>query len=847
MNNFLNFVAHDFPFLTTNEMLARLSAPQIWTFHSSEGFGAYTVSILWNWPLNLLIGVLAQLGLSHNLIMLITFIVPTFLIGYYSISRLLKEFKFNKTAVYIGSLVFLFNSYLLMVIDGGQFSIGLAYAIFPLVYLKITTALNDTFYKKIIASLLTALLSIFDIRFIFILVILLFIRFIFNIKNNLKNIASWFATGLVIGSVLLLLNAYWIMPAVLSQAPTLPANYDSLSQLSELSFANVGHATLFMHPHWFKNIFGQITDLSILFIFYPIAAFTGLLFGNKSKYINREIGFYLLLLIISIIFIKGDNEPLNIYPFLFEKVPGFSLFRDPTKFFVLLSISYSVLIANLANKLNKKFIYVFLLFIFLLIIPILRRETTGVFSSPKNIEDFKNINEILEEDQTFGRILWLPSRHKYGHSSEIHPAIEGLRIAANRTFAIGRVGIYEQFNFIRDAKFMNQIFDLTGIEYIAFPKDTNKDLKKEEEDYYRVFKGQLSNLDWLDQVYESDVLQLYKNQEVEDKFFLTKKSFVVNNSDKIFSRFDNKLNLSDNALFFENKFKNEKIISLAKIIPPEPDFTGWWSRKSDFIWVRDFLEQKYKITNQDFDYGYGYAFAEGDLSLSINDDLIESNEFLYARVLKNSLGGGISFFQGNNLISKINTKDENPEIVVRTLAGFENIEEIHYEYADSKFEWIKIGKLILDRTINVRTFGELNVVNALMISDKDLDLTTFNEFELVSENNTATLNYKMLNPTHYVLNISGLKNNSTLVFSERFDKNWIIYSDNKENYQNSREVYSLFNSFEISEDGQYNIYYLPQYYANIGFLISLVSFILIISYIIGYEFKHRKHKKHSKN
>src|SRR6185503_16152979 len=92
---------------------------------------------------------------------------------------------------------------------------------------------------------------------------------------------------------------------------------------------------------------------------------------------------------------KGANDPFGgVYIWMFEHIPGFIMFRDPTKWYVLIAFAYAVLIPfsiwRIHNWLNSKFKnqqYVSLLFLCLvftlilfLIRPALRGEITGTFT-----------------------------------------------------------------------------------------------------------------------------------------------------------------------------------------------------------------------------------------------------------------------------------------------------------------------------------------------------------------------------------------------------------------------------------------------------------------------------------
>jgi hypothetical protein len=90
--------------------------------------------------------------------------------------------------------------------------------------------------------------------------------------------------------------------------------------------------------------------------------------------------------------------------------------------------------------------------------------------------------------------------------------------------------------------------------------------------------------------------------------------------------------------------------------------------------------------------------------------------------------------------------------------------------------------------------------------------------------------------------VQNAKRGNILVFSESFDSNWIAVttSDSKNKITSIRHN-KIFNSFILPKDGNYSleVYYEPQKWANIGFWISGVSFVIIIG-VLGFGYIGRK-------
>lgn len=849
-------VAGDFPFIFPESLIERFDIPRLWREPSAVGLGEYTASTLWGWPLSFLYGLGAKLGLGFVSIERFLGVIPVVLIGTFSIYQLTKYLKIKNK--FVSVVFYLLNTYLLLIVDGGQFNIALAYAWFPLVYLLVIESLGGSFRRNFIAGLAVSVLGFFDIRFVYILFLLLFLRFFYEFlflskKKWLGWSFSWVKSAVIICIVYIGLNAYWVMPAILAQAPTLPVTYQRISQTSFLSFANLGHSLFLLQPHWYKNVFGKVTPLLPAFVLIPILVFLAPILKKKDK----NVGFWIVIALVGAFLVKGTNPPLgSVYPWLFENIPGFSMFRDPTKFFFLVALSYSVLIGVTVDKLTKRFkwklkvasgsesrtarrgkwkiaiVPMLLVSYFLLLSsPVWLGKMTGTFSKPVYQDEYFKIADVLQEDKEFARVFWIPTKAPLGYSSPTHPSVEMSRLIQKRPFAIGTVGTYETANFVREAPFMGELFDISAIKYIAYPyPDTRREkLKQDNIDYYYAFLDQLTNLDWVDSRISEPPVPVLKTKKSQDHFFIALNTYLVVGSDRIYwdlMKIKN-FSLSKNALVFAEEqsglgnnlvdteqvkillydkqaldlavtlIDKENFIFPAQNLDFDPDDTGWWKREAaDLVWWKNFLQQKYGMDNLDFDYGGGWAVAEGNRQLTINNAQFAKGNILLARVISSNRGGKIEFYQGDEKIGEINSLIEQPDKMEIKLTGYKEIPDQIFEYDKAGFFWHEVGTLTInDQPLTIKTQGEINVVNALAVIDsgewrsvnKKVDewideerviywenLTEEEKINLFAAGTDAEISYQRLSPTHYKVTVEGAERNVTLAFSETYDPLWTI-------------------------------------------------------------------------
>lgn len=848
-------VASDLPFLSKELLDSSLEFPQTWSEKGAEGMGEYVAFFQWSWPINFVSGILSHLGISFSLLERLFLLIPILILGCLGIWKLSNIFKLSDIGKFIASSFYLLNTYIILLIDGGQLSVALAYAFFPICIYAIEKSINESFSKKVIVGLSIAILSFLDFRFVFILFLFAILRFFYQLivtsNDRFWWVSQWFRIGFISTVILIGLHAFWLFP--LLKAPIESTTFSFFTQTAFSPLGNIGHSILLLAPHWFKNVYGQISPLRFEFVVIPILVFLAPILRPK----NKMVGFWILISAISIFLTKGVAEPLpNIYKWLFTNISGFSLFRDSSKFFVFLALSYSLLIGVTFDEIVKKFIKSggikflltlgFISYLLLLIHPIFLNQMTGMFSKPPLESEFSKLADILKEDKDYSRVFWIPYRAPLGYSSPDHPIEEASRLAQKRPFNIGTKGTYESFNFLREAPYMGQIFDISGIGYIVYPPldPRRDDMHPDNVRYYQTFTKQLTDLNWLTKISKSTI-NLWKVNNHQDKFFVTTNIWWVIGSDNLYEESTKSaaLKLSKNALIFAEEnaglgkrldelpdakivLNNKTPIDLAasvidpsKMIFPakklgfEPGKSGWWRRKAaDLIRWRDFLQTKYGIDNLDFDLGGGWAVGEKNLKLKVQSEKLKKEKILLARVLESTRSGQLRFYQDNQLIRQIDTKKEGNNV-----------------------KWFEVGQLVSNGNLTIHSEGDINVINALAVLDKnewesvkrkanefDRNAKVVNYDGKYTTNSSAKVTYKQVNSTKYIVTISNLTKPGFLIFSESYDPHWIM------NGQKSFPVYSFLNGFRVEDNGKYLIEFEVQNWVYPGLVISGVTLLIIL-------------------
>lgn len=468
------------------------------------------------------------LGLSWELSERLFWFFPFVFLVVYSSYQLTKS--------WIGSLIYSTNPYILMIVGGGQMGVALAYAMAPLVLYRIMLLQRNAYRIQMVnAGAILAVQLMFDPRISLLTAGIIFLWMLFN-RAEIRTVSKTIITV----AFALILNLFWIIPLV--QNPE-AANIDELSASKDAveyySVARFPQAFSLLHPNWPENIFGKVYLMRWEYLFVPIIAFSGLLFISRTQHAtvksqnhnekfktnvsamqqfhHKTIHFFIVLALLGAFLAKGINEPFGIlYQWIFLHVPGFVVFRDPTKFYVLVALSYSVLIPYSLFKvrvwLNTKFdgrnsepasrqggqiqniiLLLFMWYWLLLIRPAWAGELPGTFQPKPVPEEYVVLKNYLQGQDEFFRTVWIPQMQRFGFNSDSHPALDSSAVTGSHDLDMS-VSWFR--NDIAHESVKNR-----NIRYVIVPYDAYGELFMSDYEYCGLCRQKavnaLENIPWM--------------------------------------------------------------------------------------------------------------------------------------------------------------------------------------------------------------------------------------------------------------------------------------------------------------------------------------------------------------
>lgn len=605
--NFFSILTHSDWYFWPNE-----ATKQLWnswgTWINYLGLGTVNIQL----PFNLFTSIwsiFTNVGLSYDISTKITFLIPIAILGFLSPYILIKKLTENDLISFCGSLIYGSTSYFL-VRQTAHIPIAFVYSFLPLLlYFYFDCFEKNQKRNWIIFAILYSISACYEIRITYIISFIFIIYFIYfrlyNLKRYWKNILM--SIFIFVG-----LNVFWIFPVVFGKLISSIIQVANRGLFGNSLFDMMGSLTLF-DSAWTGNIpNSQFIKQKILihFWFIPIIAFFSLII-KKIKY-KKKVIFFVIITLCGIFFSKQSAFPFpTAYLWLYNNFPGFNLFREASKFYILTAVgyttlaSYGLLMLNQSTKtVSNKFFYissviVIILISFLNLKPLITGEIKTMFIQKKIPNDYIILNKFILSKPNYFRTFWLPSDSRWSIYTNTHPKVSTVGIigATWKDLNSAKSGVNEQnrISMIINNTFSNKLIDNSSIKYIIVPLQD----KANDDDFF-IYYGKrndyikiLDKVKWLKKIdIGTRELVIYENEEYRPHIYLTK------NKESIY-----KINPFSTVLYtFINP--TEYRISLKKISHPlyinysEAYHPDWKLRVGDFNWFKVLTDKNYFISDK---------------------------------------------------------------------------------------------------------------------------------------------------------------------------------------------------------------------------------------------------------
>jgi len=468
-----------------------------------SGLGGYQIIGASLQPLISLTGFLYRaFHWSYPVIERVVCFLPLILFFIFSPWYLAATLGCNRFAIAAAILVFNLNT--IMVLNTAVTTLSLAAAFGPFVLAVFIKLLDKPEIKNaFLFGLLASLQMIYDIRiaYIYFLFCGLYLAYLILLEpaKYILRLPKVLLILLLSVFIIALLHSFWIIPLFFAKfeaggASLLPQGYDSSGWVKTLSYWSLLHVFGIQSPWWGRA--GIINPVNPQFLFMPIMVFSVFLLPIGKKI--RGLLFFGFSALIFIFLAKGSKPPFGeIYILLFKYFPGFSMFREPGKWWSPAVLCYSIIIAYGVDHLTSKgylldkltwlknrtqlirisgriILSVVLISLFFLVFPVNPvsiLKYSAMFTPYKVPDDSKQIEDFLHNQKGSFRTLWLPLPYRFGYSSFYHPAVGSIDLGSGilSGFRSGdsRFPMYN-LSYLNNQN-IAEVLSLFSIKYIIVP------------------------------------------------------------------------------------------------------------------------------------------------------------------------------------------------------------------------------------------------------------------------------------------------------------------------------------------------------------------------------------------
>ncbi len=487
-------------------------------------------------------GLLGKIGIYYNLSFRVIYMYPYVFLAPVAIYLLTSRFIKNKFGLFCAGLVYLFNTYFLVLQTAGvTMLLANMWGTFMLVYYYKLFMEKRSVFNYLMIVLMSLLACIYEFRIFYLAIILCSMLVIYKFIFIERKWSDLFLHA-SIGIVTLILNSFWFLPVILSGQ--LLENRLFSRGLFGSGYFDLFSAFNLFHRFWTGGAIAQFVNQPIPMLFWavPICVIIAIYKNEKNKWAQ----FFAVIAILGVFLTKQEDLPFpHIYSWLYNNFPGFNAFREASKFYFITAIGYSVLIGyfmqwlwetkftNLYQRYARVLASILIAGIFLYnSIPLVTLELGSLFI-PRHIpQEYKVYNEfIISQDDSF-RTLWVPSESKWGYYSNSKPRLGfGLMSTVNWENLKNRPD-YVQYDLPKNIianllmqTFSDNLIDAHSIKYVVVP---TYDLENDDNIYIHFgndrnfYLNLVSNLGYLKPL---DIgtrdLKVFRNDNYKPRIYLT--------------------------------------------------------------------------------------------------------------------------------------------------------------------------------------------------------------------------------------------------------------------------------------------------------------------------------------
>ncbi|MHB1853450.1 MAG: hypothetical protein ACYCS2_00130 [Acidimicrobiales bacterium] len=284
-------------------------------------------------PVESAMGAMARLGVPYPIVERLCFYLPAVVLSYAGAVLLARRVGAQAALAAWAGAFYAANPYALILVSGGQLTVGVGYALFPWVALAgMSLWAKGTLRSGIALGAVVGVQAWFDPRTAWLSVAGMATALLVlaaGARRPLLRQVHWRAIGAAV-LVLGLAQGPWLVPAILAVQPHLAAGYTTASALQTFSLMSLADGLTVFHPFWPTMKFIALHSVPVLWLGVPAMVAVALTRAPRNR--GTQLGAALYLVFAALV--SGANMPFGVINgWLFSHIPGMDVFRDPSPYF----------------------------------------------------------------------------------------------------------------------------------------------------------------------------------------------------------------------------------------------------------------------------------------------------------------------------------------------------------------------------------------------------------------------------------------------------------------------------------------------------------------------------------
>ncbi len=482
---------------TVDTMREWTSLTHIGVWRSTMDFGGVEPQLYFV-PMHFLRGLCMYFPHAEYWSLFLVYLLPMVIIAPVAAFYAIRRFIPDDLSAFAGSVVYTFSTYFL-VLQTAHLTIGCAYAFAPVLLLAIIYLLQDQekhavslfIFAVVVTMSIVIEPRIFYILFVFFIPCVLFLR-------------RYFWRFLIAGSLIILMNLFWVLPLLTAGTSEVSEIIDR--PLFGEQYRSLRHAITGMQPAWSweKPTPFELQPINPIFWILPIFVFIGLYFVlRQSRKVQAVTLFMYIIALVGIFLSKQSHAPFaDVYGWLHAHFPGFRMYRESSKFFILIALSYAYLTSftlyaifrtvqgeKIASVIKYGLASLLVGISLVQALPLMTGKIGTMYIRRDIPHDYVVYRNFIESQNDYFRVQGIPQFPRWASYTTLHPKVDVISVInhgwKNYISSTQRSNDRYYIEELFSASYIDYLLDASSIKYVFVPiRDIQND-----NDFFEMYGG----------------------------------------------------------------------------------------------------------------------------------------------------------------------------------------------------------------------------------------------------------------------------------------------------------------------------------------------------------------------